>query len=349
MLKKYRNIQLTVLVSFLFFGIGISQDIQFSQFYQAQLYQNPAFAGGMHVDRAMFHQRLQWPNIKQYGQAKYVTSFVSFDTYYKKYQSGYGVTAFYDKQGDGQITSMEISGQYAYELHLNSHYSLRSGLQLGWNSRTIDYASLTFPEQYDDEGFTGSANPYANFVARKNYYDIAAGAVLYTSEFWVGFSTHHLNTPEQTFIQGASELPMKLALTGGYKFVLHEDATGLANEKPSSEVSVIPTFHYKFQGKSDQLDLGIYGLYHQIIVGAWYRGIPFKKYDTDLNNHESIVFLAGYKFHNLSFTYSYDCTTSTLREVGTGGAHEINVTYLFGQKRWTKPTKRMPCPSFYIH
>lgn len=326
-----------------------AQDIQFSQFYQAQLYQNPAFAGGAHKDRAVFHQRLQWPNIKQYGHAQYVTSFVSFDTYYKRYQSGYAVTAFYDRQGDGQISSMELAGQYSYELHLNSHYSLRSGMQLGWNSRTIDYASLTFPQQYDDSGFTGQANPYSNLKARKTYLDIGAGSILYTAEFWVGVSAHHLNTPEQSFLNETSDLPLKFALTGGYRFVLHQDPSGLANEEGSKEVSVIPTFHYKAQGKSDQLDLGVYGLYHQIIVGGWYRGIPYKKYNTILNNHESIVLLAGYKFYNLNVTYSYDYTTSTLREVGTGGAHEINLTYLFGQKRWTKPTKRMPCPSFYIH
>ena len=338
-----------VVAQFLMPKVGLSQDIQFSQFYQALLYQNPAFAGSLHKDRVSFHQRIQWPNIEQYGKAQYTTSFVSADTYLKRYKSGYGVTAFYDKQGDGQITSMELSGQYSYELHLNSHYTVRSGLQLGWNSRSIDYANLTFPQQYDDSGFQGTANPYASFGARKNYFDIGAGAVLYTSEFWLGLSGHHLNTPNQTFIEQQSELPIKFALTGGYKFVLSEDQSGLANDASSKEISVIPTFHYKFQGKSDQFDLGVYGLYHQIVVGGWYRGIPFKKYNTRLNNNESIVLLAGYKLHNMSITYSYDWTQSTLREVGTGGAHELNITYVFGQKRWTKPTKRMPCPSFYIH
>lgn len=329
---------------------AVAQDIQFSQFYQAQLYQNPAFAGAMHKDRAMFHQRLQWPSL----QAKYITSLVSFDTYYKQYQSGYGMMIFYDQQGDGQISSMEISGQYAYELHINSQFSFRGGLQLGWNSRNIDYTRLTFPQQFDDSGFTGAANPYAGLKSRKTYFDIAAGGILYTTSYWIGVSAHHLNTPNQTFMDANADLPMKIALTGGYKFVIANEASGLANDNAITEISITPTAHYKLQGKSDQLDLGVYGHYKHYLAGGWYRGIPVKQFNAKLNNHESIVLLLGYKTYSMSLTYSYDFTVSTLSDAdqgitGTGGSHELNITYIFGQKRWTKPTKRMPCPNFYVH
>lgn len=355
LIRRVKEVLKIALFFVLLFFSGIvvyAQDIQFSQFYQALLYQNPAFAGSGHKNRVMAHQRLQWLGVgnSTYGSSKYLTSLVSYDTYFKKYASGIGAQVFYDRQGDGQISAVDISAMYSYELHINSHYSFRSGFQLGWDSRTIDYSILTFPRQYSDSGFdNGVANPFSDVQSRKSYLDVSAGGVLYTNEYWIGVTAHHMNTPNQSFISEQSELPMKLALTGGYKFVLHEDASGLANDPTITEVTLTPTFHYKYQGKSDQFDLGLYGHYKHYVIGGWYRGIPFKKFNTKLQNNESFVILGGYKTYNMSFTYSYDYTVSTLRVIGTGGAHEINITYIFPQKKWNKPTKRMPCPNFYVH
>lgn len=351
-MNRFLKIKLSVVILFLLTSTKIiGQDIQFSQFYQALLYQNPAFTGSGHKNRIMAHQRLQWSGVgdAKYGSSKYITSLVSYDTFFKKYSSGFGAQMFYDRQGDGQISAFDFSAMYSYELHINRHYSFRSGMQMGWSSRTIDYSLLTFPQQYSNSGFdNGIANPFSDVQSRKAYADISAGGILYTNEFWVGVSAHHLNTPNQSFIGSQSELPIKLALTGGYKFILRSDVSGLANDPSAEEVSITPTFHYKSQGKSDQFDLGIYGNYKNFLVGGWYRGIPFKKFDTKLHNNESFVVLGGFKTYNMSFTYSYDYTLSTLRVIGSGGAHELNITYIFAKKRWTKPTKRMPCPNFYV-
>jgi deoxyxylulose-5-phosphate synthase len=132
--------------------------------------------------------------------------------------------------------------------------------------------------------------------------------------------------------------------------MLKDKRSGLAKNNDNLDaVSITPTLHYKFQGKSDQLDIGLYSMYHQIIVGAWYRGLPIKRYETFYNN-ESIVGLAGYKWHNMSLTYSFDFTLSSLTSVGTGGGHELNLTYIFGKRLGTKkPSKRMPCPNFYVY
>lgn len=114
------------------------------------------------------------------------------------------------------------------------------------------------------------------------------------------------------------------------------------------EFSITPTFHYKFQGKSDQLDLGAYVTYNFIMGGIWYRGIPVKYYNKDFKNNESMIVMVGYRFEKkLSVTYSYDFTLSGLTKVGTGGSHELNITYHYQKHKNYKPMKRLPCPTFH--
>jgi type IX secretion system PorP/SprF family membrane protein len=94
------------------------------------------------------------------------------------------------------------------------------------------------------------------------------------------------------------------------------------------EKTISPAIMYKKQGKYDQFDAGMYVTIEPLVIGAWYRGIPFKKYAQNINNHESLVFLAGFRQDKFSIGYSYDLTISTLG-AGSGGAHEISLSYVF--------------------
>jgi type IX secretion system PorP/SprF family membrane protein len=328
-----------------------AQDIQFSQFYNVLLYQNPAFAGSAHAPRAILHQRLQWPA----QDAKYTSSFVSVDHFFHNVNSGVGLLFIKDAQGQKNISSTEIGIQYAYEMPLSRTFSLRAGLQYNYVFRTVDYAKLYFPQQYDDiNGYDpNSTNPYASGpVNMKRYSDVSAGGLLYSKTVWVGLSAHHLNMPNQNIISSdPSKLPLKLALTGGYKIPLvHKKYMAYMDEE--KEISLTPTFHYKTQGKSDQLDLGAYIRYDQILFGLWYRGIPVKHYrrpnGTILQNTESVVTMVGWKYGAIAITYSYDFVTSRLQPYRTGGAHELNLTLTHHKhKKKHKQLKRLPCPSFH--
>lgn len=334
-----------IMLGFLFFTYtgALAQDIQFSQFYNVPLFISPAFAGSVHQPRATVHQRLQWPKL----DGKYITSFASFDTYSPKYNSGFGVYALKDWQGSNTISSTEIGFQYSYELHINSQLVFRPGLQLAMISRYIDYADLRFPIQFNDEqGFFDPNNNYAG-VPRKSFADISAGGVFYSKNLWLGFSTHHINTPNQSFYGDVSRLPAKFAVLGGYKFLFSNDKKKYYSDD-DNEISLTPTFNYKSQGKSDQFDLGLYGVYNQFLAGGWYRGIPFKRYEHRFQNNESVVIFLGFKTAiGLKFGYSYDFTVSKLAIARTGGSHEFNLTYVFTKKlKKKKPMRRMPCPSF---
>jgi type IX secretion system PorP/SprF family membrane protein len=329
---------------------SFAQDIQFSQFYNALLYQNPAFAGSGHAPRVTMHNRLQWPS----QDAKYKTLYVSADHYFHNVNSGIGVIVLRDVQGSKNISSTDVGLQYSYELPVSRAVSVRAGLQGSYVFRTIDYAQLTFPQQYNDiQGLDpNSSNPYATgFAKMKGYVDLSAGALVYSKALWVGLSTHHLNVPNQAQLAGdPSRLPVKVAVTGGYKIpLMHKKYMAYMEEE--KEISLTPTFHYKQQGKSDQLDLGAYIRYDQILFGIWYRGLPVKHFKYNgkrLQNTESIVTMIGWKYGPISIAYSYDFVTSRLAPYRTGGAHELNLTLTHhAHKKKHKQLKRLPCPSFH--
>ena len=322
------------------------QDVQFAQFYSIPTYQNPAFAGSAHYDRVSLHQRVQWPGL----DAKYLTSLVSFDRFYKKYKSGIGGYLLHDRIGSDAIISNEIQLQYSYQLHLTSEIVIRSGLQLGFVTKKLD-PSLTYPGQYSNEGFVGGPDPLGdqNRIT-KNYFDIGAGAVAFTNSVWLGFSVNHLNQPNTSFSDEFAGVPLRWTLISGYKYIINKRGNGLAKGGDElSEISITPTLHYKFQGKSDQADLGLYGVYKKYIIGVWYRGIPFKIWSNEFPNNESIVFLGGYRTNRLGISYSYGQVVSTLNDVRNIGGHEINLTYIIRPLQAKKPTKRMPCPKFFVH
>ncbi len=345
-LVHFREIKILFVILFvgLFKVTGLyAQDIQLAQFYAAQTYLSPSFAGGTHQTRAMAHQRLQWPRL----DAKYITSLFSFDKYFSKYNSGFGAVLLRDQQGTGEIVSYSIDLQYAYEVHISENLSFRPGLQAGYVFRSSNYSNLTVPSQYDPDSddFVGG-HSYGD--ALTTYFDFASGGIVYTPEFWIGYFGHHLNRPDQAVFVDGSKLPMRHTFVGGYKIRLKK-ISDITFSDMEHEASITPTFHYKSQGKNDQIDIGIYMHYDHLLAGFWYRGIPFKKFKPEFHNNESMVFTAGWRYHRWSLTYSFDWVVSKLAMETVGGAHEINITFVnLSKYKKQRVMKRIPCPNIYI-
>ena len=341
---NHRSLNLLYGICLLFFASekSFAQDIQYSQFYANVLYLNPAFAGNSHATRGILHQRLQWPAL----DAKYITSHFSVDHYFEKVNSGVGLMVYKDWQGSNTIATTEVALQYAYELHLSSRHAFRAGFQGSYVSRFINYSILRFPDQYNENGYLGSDTKQPTNRDKISYPDFTTGGIFYSDNYWVGITYAHMNRPNQSFTGSSSRLPVKLDFTAGYR-IDFSSKTKVRYQEQGKDVYLTPTAHYKVQGKSDQLDLGIYLLYDHLITGVWYRGIPlFKHYRKHLQNNESFVALIGWRINALSISYSYDITLSKLAPVNTGGSHEINVTYIFRKTKKNKVTKKIPCPDF---
>lgn len=334
---------------------AFAQDPQFSQFYAAPLYLNPGFAGSSNATRATLNYRNQWPNL----DANFVTYVASFDHYFRKYNSGIGVMGYFDKEGLNGFQAYTIALQYAYELHINKKLTFRPGLQGAFSNRNVNSSGLRFTDQYDNEGnFTEDG--FEVIQRGGSYFDISAGGVLYSKNFWVGFAGHHLNKPLQTFDD--TNLNQKFSIHAGYKFPIkinefprryrsgQRERSGYNDEE--RDVSITPAINFKNQGPFNQLDAGLYFTYEPITFGAWYRGIPVGGFNKGSVNQDALIFLLGLQVMDLHIGYSYDYTISKLSG-STGGAHEISLVYDFylgyrNQKKKTPPRniRRMPCPDF---
>ncbi len=351
---KYPNL----LYKLLMMGCGLmllsqtpvtAQDPQFSQFYAAPLYLNPAFAGSTGQARVGMNYRNQWPSI----DANFTTISAYGDFYLEDINSGVGALLTRDREGVLGLQSISLTLQYSYDLKIVKGFSFRPGFQASIYNRSVNFNKLTFGDQFDPN--TGEVrNPTTETVGSGQsifFPDIGAGGLFYTKSAWLGFAATHLTKPNQSLIGENSRLPMKLSGHAGYKFFFKPGVMGNGVYARKQERSVAPALQYRHQGSFDQMDLGMYFTLEPIILGTWYRGIPFKPVNGYFNN-ESIVLLIGFTQKGekdiLNIGYSYDYTISKLGPT-SGGAHEISLVYSWSTRNPRKPPKDkliIPCPDF---
>lgn len=319
-----------------------SQDIQFSQFYSSSTFINPAFAGSGQYGRLHLQQRLQWPKLS----SKYVTSLIAYDHYFPEYKSGVGAFLVYDRQGSGTVSSFDLGMQYSYSVPLSENLVLKTGLQGTFSSKFVDYNKLTFDFQYGTDGTLLTPDNGIDANKRVFYADFSTGAIISSDKYWFGVTAHHLNTPDLSILNTDSPLPLRVAFITGVKINLFKEK-GNSFTGQEHDRAILPVIHYKIQGKSDQLDVGIYGVYEHIVGGLWYRGIPVKKFE-DFQNNESLVVMVGVRqMKGYEIRYSYDFTISTLQTARSGGAHELSLSILLRKYNGNKPMKRLPCPTHH--
>jgi len=333
-----------------FDGAVTAQDPQFSQFYAAPLYLNPAMAGSTGQARAGINYRNQWPAI----DANFTTMSAYFDYFIEDKNSAVGIILTRDREGLAGLRSLSVGLQYAYELKINENLGFRPGVQIALFNRDVNFDKLTFGDQFNPATGQFLDQPTAetfrtNFS--KTFFDVSFGGVLFTRKAWLGVSAWHLTEPNQSIIDESSPLPRKYSFHGGFKFFLKPGATGSGIYTRKAERSIAPAIQYRHQGKFDQMDIGLYFTAEPLVIGTWYRGVPFKNLDEFVNN-ESIVLLLGFvqlgAKDAINIGYSFDYTISKLGP-GSGGAHEFSLTYTWPMRNPRKPPKdklMIPCPDF---
>ena len=325
------------------------QDPQFSQFYAAPLYMNPAFAGSTQQGRAGINYRNQWPAI----DANFTTISAFADFYIEDKNSGVGGLLTRDYVGVVGLQSISFSLQYAYQLQITKELSFRPGVQVGIVSRSINFGDLTFGDQFDPN--TGQiANGTAealNTGQSKLFPDISFGGLFFSKNAWLGIAAHHITQPNQSILGAEDKLDTKYSFHAGWKFFFRPGLMGNGFYSRPSERSIAPVIQYRKQGPFSQADLGLYYTFEPLIIGTWYRGIPFQTVN-GFSNHESIVLLVGLTLKgekdNLNIGYSYDYTISQLG-IASGGAHELSLVYSWPIRNPRKPPKDkliIPCPDF---
>lgn len=326
-----------------------AQDPQFSQFYAAPLYLNPAFAGSTQQGRVGINYRNQWPSI----DANFTTVSAYADFFIEDKNSGVGGILTRDYVGIVGLQSISLGLQYAYQFQITKDISFRPGVQVAVVNRSINFDDLRFGDQFDPN--TGQViNPTSealNNGQSKFFPDLSFGGLVFSKNAWLGVAVHHITEPNQSILGEADNLDRKFSLHAGWKFYFRPGVLGTGFFARPRERSLAPVIQYRNQGPFSQADVGLYYTFEPLIIGTWYRGIPFQEVNGFANN-ESIVLLLGLTLKGekdiLNIGYSYDYTISQLG-VGSGGAHEFSLVYSWPIRNPRKPPKDkliIPCPDF---
>lgn len=318
--------------------LSFAQAPQFSQFYAAPIYLNPAFAGETAQHRSSLNIRHQWPNIP----GAFTSYNFAYDYNLESLKSGLGILITRDNAGSGALRYTNVSGIYSYHIKLANDIRINPAVQLGLTTRDLDINRLVFADQLISGNLQSNSSSTLYGYQNTKYFDIASGVLVYNKSFWGGMSIHHLNEPNQSLLGVESKLPMKFSAHGGYRFKLYNTNSSKFNR------NVLAAFNYKAQGKFDQLDVGVYFEQSPLILGVWYRGIPvLKSYQTGYSNNDAFTFLVGIVADRWKFGYSFDSTISPL-VYKTGGAHELSIVYEIADKKTKvkQNRKKVPCAKF---
>ena len=339
-----RNLKFTILAwsLLLLFFQGRAQDFQFSQFYAAPLYLNPALTGISQETRMGSVYRKQWP-----GLDYQFTAFSAYvDHYSFDHKSGVGLSVSSFSEEFLKLNTTDISGFYAYNLQLSERVAFQLGTQVSYIQKRGTLENLLFGDQIDvfNQALFPSSADAVGGLEPFSYFSIGLGGVFTWDKLWIGISGHHLNRPNLAFYvrDGQTQHWPKYSLQAGYTIPL--DDPDFWEEGSGKFVHLMA--NYKRQGPFQFLDAGLQVLLNQLVVGGGLRSLPIQ---SELPKRESVIGLVGLNLSaGLAVSYSYDYPIS---DVGsqTLGSHELSLRYQFfygTPKSRGQRSRVLPCFSY---
>ena len=317
-----------------------AQDLHFSQFMNNPLLTNPANTG-FNPDfdyRVGASYRNQWSSLP----VPYKTMSIWGDAqvFRNRFQNGWlglGGVILRDVAGSGSLTSTKAYGSVAYHQEIGEGSLLSAGFNVGWASKKIDLVNFKWENQWNGKFFDANASSGEQFAfSQVGYADIQLGlnyAYFANENLYLnaGVSMMHLNKPRESFFSeevSDNRVPQRY--------------TGFANAsyKVNDKWIINPNVYYSYQAGSSEIVGGMMAQYNlsgdgekQLIGGAYYRV------------GDAAVAMIGLEWSHLRLTFTYDASTSGIRNYNNGnGAIEFSLVkygeYVVNGPRDTR------CPHF---
>lgn len=343
---KYQAIISGLIIIILLSGLkNFSQDIHFSQFFEAPLLRNPSLAGIFAGDiRVQGVYRDQWKSFTNAYRSG------SFNGEYKM-PIGKGndfVTAglqiLFDKAGSAGLTTTFVMPAINYHKSLSNEkvMYLSVGFMGGILQKRIDRSKITTNSQFDGTAYNPALADGETFINPKyTSPDGSFGASFNTSfgpeqknSLYVGAAYQHISRPKNSFyLSAAAALNPKYVFSGGVKYNI-DDYTYFTIQADHSEQGGFnetiggALYSFKLEGTPED---PLYTLH----LGAFLRWkdalIP--------------VFKIDYKPFEVAI--SYDVNVSTLKTVSQGkGGFELSVSYIGFLDRSNSSKYKVLCPRF---
>ncbi|NQZ78225.1 MAG: PorP/SprF family type IX secretion system membrane protein [Ekhidna sp.] len=291
-----------------------SQDAQFSQYYAASLYLNPALNGiyddpSLHMNHK---RRLQSVDvINELTQVSFILP-IKTQGQYEQPTAGAGIMAFNERSGfEGVYQRNSVFLNYAHNIKLGllSTYLISLGAQVGYEMRTLNFSNLAWGSQYNSfYGFddtrpvpvTEFNDQQQNLVVNAGimyYYNPERNYLLHKYSGFVGISATNLNRPNTSYAEDAEETePVLWKYHGGLQVKFNK-------------IFITPSILYLYIRQTQQFNAGANFAYvpgaeeyrakgTQLLFGVWYR------------LRDSFIFSGGIKYSSLAVRISYDLNTT---------------------------------------
>lgn len=329
---------LLLLVLFVMQQQGRSQDLHFSQFYEAPMLRNPALAGLFEGDvRIQGVYRSQWNSLSYPFQTGSLNGEYKFHLGRGEDYMTVGGQVLYDKAGTVQLQTVHVLPNVTFHKSMsqNRNTYLSLGFMGGVVNRSLDRARVTTNNQYDGYYYNGTLPDGENFSGSYSYSDMAVGLSFNTSlgadeqhVVFGGLAFHHFNKPVNSFYKNITHLP-KYVLSGGLKLNIDEYTYSTFHV---DFIRQYP-FHQAVGGGIFSKRIGEVGERSYVVhAGMFYR------------YQDALIPLLKVDVNTLSFGMSYDINTSTLTPASRNrGGFEISMTYMASRPREDRPVH---CPKF---
>lgn len=293
-MKKIWPIIIFCLLNSLLYG---QDQKQYNHFIANQGLLNPAYNGTRDVISGLLVVRNQWVGIEgaPVTQALNVHAPINY--------TNLGVGLSIANENMGAHHSLDLFGATAYRIEFAKNQTLSLGVQLGFNSFTLDESKIVTTDNTDGALY-GSSNISFN---------AGFGAYYYSDKLFLGFSipqffTNIYDTNAGEYNTSLNMRNVHYYLYGGYVFEINENLA----IKPSLLNRIV-------YGAPWQSDITCSALFYQKVWG----GLTFK-------SSGEIVLLTEYIINDkFTVRYSYDYPFSDLNSVANGGSHEIGLQFDF--------------------
>lgn len=309
-----------------------AQDPEFTQFYAAPVYTNPAMAGTGACDgggRVVLNYRNQWPSLP----GTFITTAASYDQNFDKIGGGVSLLILDDRAGEGLLTSQSVSAGYSFQMPVNRRFTMRFGIEGQFGQRSIDWKKLRFEDQIDpSKGFVNpTGEPY--LTNQVEYVNFAAGVLGYSERFYFGLATHNITEPVQSFYDSPEAIiPRRYTAHGGMVIPLD------GRKNPESTIS--PNVLFMLQEKFTQMNIGFYYNKGPLVTGLWFR-----QTFGEFGNSDALMALVGFRKDKFKFGYSFDLTVSDARAAAPS-SHEISAGIEWCARKPSRKYRKLSCPDF---
>lgn len=344
---KNAVLKYAVLIVFIFFikNECSSQDIHFSQFFEAPILRSPALAGIFSGDvRIQTIYRNQWNSVTVPYQTTSINAEYKLPVGHGDDFLTLGGAILYDKAGTISLAATHVLPVLNFHKSLSAERNmyLSAGFSAGIVQRSLDPSKMTTNSQFNGTNYDPTLSNGEPLTSNNfTYFDGSAGLSFNTqigenpdNNIYFGIAYHHFNKSAKVSFYNSPDVELipKIVLSGGLKMSVNDYA--------------YTTYYadYSQQGSSKELIGGmLYSLKlddpiepHYVISGGGF--VRWK---------DAFIPVVKLEVVPLTFAVSYDVNVSQLKTASQSrGGFELSISYQKFLDRNNSSRESVRCPRF---